>query len=95
MKVLPFFDEMGKLILSKHQQNNSTEMIPVYTRKKNASLSFFGILKYYQLGFSWNEIGDKNNLSATFDFIHLNERSGILLEHLVQQSMKTINDLNF
>ena len=54
-----------------------------------------GILKYYQLGFSWNEIGDKNNLSATFDFIHLNERSGILLEHLVQQSMKTINDLNF
>ena len=95
LKVLPFFDEMGKLILSKHQQNNSTEMIPVYTRKKNASLSFFGILKYYQLGFSWNEIGDKNNLSATFDFIHLNERSGILLEHLVQQSMKTINDLNF
>ena len=95
LKVLPFFDEMGKLILSKHQQNNSTEMIPVYTRKKNASLSVFGILKYYQLGFSWNEIGDKNNLSATFDFIHLNERSGILLEHLVQQSMKTINDLNF
>ena len=95
LKVLPFFDEMGKLILSKHQQNNSTEMIPVYTRKKNASLSFFGILKYYQLGFSWNEIGDENNLSATFDFIHLNERSGILLEHLVQQSMKTINDLNF
>ena len=88
LKVLPFFDEMGKLILSKHQQNNSTEMIPVYTRKKNASLSVFGILKYYQLGFSWNEIGDKNNLSATFDFIHLNERSGILLEHLVQQSMK-------
>ena len=95
LEVLPFFDEMGKLILSKHQQNNSTEMIPVYTRKKNASLSVFGILKYYQLGFSWNEIGDKNNLSATFDFIHLNERSGILLEHLVQQSMKTINDLNF
>ena len=95
LKILPFFDEMGKLILSKHQQNNSTEMIPVYTRKKNASLSVFGILKYYQLGFSWNEIGDKNNLSATFDFIHLNERSGILLEHLVQQSMKTINDLNF
>lgn len=95
LKVLPFFDEMGKLILSKHQQNNSTEMIPVYTRKKNASLSVFGILKYYQLGFSWNEIGDKNNLSATFDFIHLNERSGILLEHLVQRSMKTINDLNF
>ena len=95
LKVLPFFDEMGKLILSKHQQNNSTEMIPVYTRKKNTSLSVFGILKYYQLGFSWNEIGDKNNLSATFDFIHLNERSGILLEHLVQQSMKTINDLNF
>ena len=95
LKVLPFFDEMGKLILSKHQQNNSTEMIPVYTRKKNASLSVFGILKYYQLGFSWNEIGDKNNLSATFDFIHLNERSGILLEHLVQQSTKTINDLNF
>ena len=95
LNVLPFFDEMGKLILSKHQQNNSTEMIPVYTRKKNASLSVFGILKYYQLGFSWNEIGDKNNLSATFDFIHLNERSGILLEHLVQQSMKTINDLNF
>ena len=95
LKVLPFFDEMGKLILSKHQQNNSTEMIPVYTRKKNTSLSVFGILKYYQLGFSWNEIGDKNNLSATFDFIHLNERSGILLEHLVQQSMKTINNLNF
>ena len=95
LKVLPFFDEMGKLILSKHQQNNSTEMIPVYTRKKNASLSVLGILKYYLLGFSWNEIGDKNNLSATFDFIHLNERSGILLEHLVQQSMKTINDLNF
>ena len=95
LEVLPFFDEMGKLILSKHQQNNSTEMIPVYTRKKNASLSVFGILKYYQLGFSWNEIGDKNNLSATFDFIHLNERSGILLEHLVQRSMKTINDLNF
>ena len=95
LKVLPFFDEMGKLILSKHQQNNSTETIPVYTRKKNASLSVFGILKYYRLGFSWNEIGDKNNLSATFDFIHLNERSGILLEHLVQQSMKTINDLNF
>lgn len=95
LKILPFFDEMGKLILSKHQQNNSTEMIPVYTRKKNASLSVFGILKYYQLGFSWNEIGDKNNLSATFDFIHLNERSGILLEHLVQQSMKTIDDLNF
>tara|TARA_A100000164_G_scaffold4073_1_gene3658 strand:- start:111 stop:980 length:870 start_codon:yes stop_codon:yes gene_type:complete len=95
LKVLPFFDEMGKLILSKHQQNNSTEMIPVYTRKKNASLSVFGILKYYQLGFSWNEIGDKNNLSATFDFIHLNERSGILLENLVQRSIKTINDLNF
>jgi len=95
LKVLPFFDEMGKLILSKHQQNNSTEMIPVYTRKKNASLSVLGILKYYQLGFSWNEIGDKNNLSATFDFIHLNERSGILLERLVQQSMKTFNDLNF
>ena len=95
LNVLPFFDEMGKLILSKHQQNNSTEMIPVYTRKKNASLSVFGILKYYRIGFSWNEIGDKNNLSATFDFIHLNERSGILLEHLVQQSMKTINDLNF
>ena len=95
LEVLPFFDEMGKLILSKHQQNNSTEMIPVYTRKKNASLSVFGILKYYQLGFSWNEIGDKNNLNATFDFIHLNERSGILLEHLVQRSMKTINDLNF
>ena len=69
---------------------------PVHgARKKNASLSFFGILKYYQLGFSWNEIGDKNNLSATFDFIHLNERSGILLEHLVQQIMKTTNDLNF
>ena len=95
LKVLPFFDEMGKLILSKHQQNNSTETIPVYTRKKNASLSVFGILKYYQLGFSWNEIGDKNNLNATFDFIHLNERSGILLENLVQRSMKTINDLNF
>ena len=95
LKVLPFFDEMGKLILSKHQQNNSTETIPVYSRKKNASLSVFGILKYYRLGFSWNEIGDKNNLSATFDFIHLNERSGILLEHLVQRSMKTINDLNF
>ena len=95
LKVLPFFDEMGKLILSKHQQNNSTETIPVYTRKKNASLSVFGILKYYQLGFSWNEIGDKNNLSATFDFIHLNERSGILLENLVQHSIKTINDLNF
>ena len=95
LKVLPFFDEMRKLILSKHQQNNSTETIPVYTRKKNASLSVFGILKYYQLGFSWNEIGDKNNLIATFDFIHLNERSGILLEHLVQQSIKTINDLNF
>ena len=95
LKVLPFFDEMEKLILSKHQQNNSTETIPVYTRKKNASLSVFGILKYYQLGFSWNEIGDKNNLSATFDFIHLNERSGILLENLVQRSMKTINDLNF
>ena len=95
LKVLPFFDEMGKLILSKHQQNNSTEMIPVYTRKKNTSLSVFGILKYYQLGFSWNEIGDKNNLSATFDFIHLNERSGILLENLAQRSMKTINDLNF
>mgnify|MGYP001461887708 FL=1 len=95
LKVLPFFDEMGKLILSKHQQNNSTEMIPVYTRKKNASLSVFGILKYYQLGFSWNEIGDKNNLSATFDFIHLNERSGILLENLVKRSMRTINDPNF
>ena len=95
LKVLPFFDEMGKLILSKHQQNNSTETIPVYTRKKNASLSVFGILKYYRLGFSWNEIGDKNNLSATFDFIHLNERSGILLENLVQHSIKTINDLNF
>ncbi len=94
-KVLPFFDEMGKLILSKHQQNNSTETIPVYTRKKNASLSVFGILKYYLLGFSWNEIGDKNNLSATFDFIHLNERSGILLENLVQRSIKSINDLNF
>ena len=95
LKVLPFFDEMGKLILSKHQQNNSTETIPVYTRKKNAPLSVFGILKYYRLGFSWNEIGDKNNLSATFDFIHLNERSGILLENLVQRSIRTINDLNF
>ena len=94
LKVLPFFDEMGKLILSKHQQNNSTETIPVYTRKKNASLSVFGILKYYRLGFSWNEIGDKNNLRATFDFIHLNERSGILLENLVQRSIRTIIDLN-
>jgi len=95
LKVLPFFDEMEKLILSKHQQNNSAETIPVYTRKKNASLSVLGILKYYLLGFSWNEIGDKNNLSTTFDFIHLNERSGILLENLAQRSMKTINDLNF
>ena len=95
LKVLSFFDEMGKLISSKHQQNNSTETIPVYTRKKNASLSVFGILKYYQLGFSWNEIGDKNNLIATFDFIHLNERSGILLENLVQRSIRTINDVNF
>ena len=95
LKVLPFFDEMEKLILSKHQQNNSAETIPVYTRKKNASLSVLGTLKYYLLGFSWNEIGDKNNLSTTFDFIHLNERSGILLENLAQRSMKTINDLNF
>ena len=95
LKVLPFFDEMEKLILSKHQQNNSAETIPVYTLKKNASLSVLGTLKYYLLGFSWNEIGDKNNLSTTFDFIHLNERSGILLENLAQRSMKTINDLNF
>ena len=38
-------------------------------------------------GFSWNEIGDRNNLGATFDFIHLYERSGILLKNLVKGSL--------
>ena len=84
LEVLPFFDEMESYILSKHHQNNLTETVPVYTRKKNTTLSIIGILKYYLIGSSWNEIGDRNNLRATFDFIHLNERSGILLENLVK-----------
>ena len=87
LEVLPFFDEMESYILSKDHQNNLTETVPVYTRKKNTTLSIIGILKYYITGFSWNEIGDRNNLRATFDFIHLNERSGILLENLVKQSI--------
>jgi hypothetical protein len=60
--------------------NNS---VPYTTSEWRRLRGLRAVILYYVFGWSWTRIGEKYRLSLLCDHIHLNEKSGFVLQQLM------------
>ncbi|MDF3818928.1 SGNH/GDSL hydrolase family protein [Leptospira sp. 96542] len=58
------------------------------TYTQSTANMYLTILKYFSTTYSWNQLGESNGYYLLTDGIHLNERSGMLLESLILSELK-------
>jgi lysophospholipase L1-like esterase len=77
LPVLPLHARMGSLL-----QDRSSPPLPYEVGPARRWRMVRAILHHYLLGRSWDRIGDGLGLVTQCDLVHLNERSGRILEEL-------------
>jgi lysophospholipase L1-like esterase len=77
LPVLPLHDRMGALL-----EDRSAPALPYEVGPVRRWRMVRAILFHYLLGYKWDRIGDRLGLLTQCDLVHLNERSGRILEEL-------------